>query len=136
MRQPVHRRPDLVGAVHHEVAGLRFAAEYRRDLAGLRALGDHVAHAAHESEDDRDAEHPAEDTWIAQGREAPGDEEDEEREHDRAVPRLERTAREVVEQQSHDETRTTDERDHPGLARHVQVDFDPPLVDPVREHAQ
>ncbi len=108
MHEPVHRGTHLIGAIHDEVAGLGFLAQDRRDLRGLGALGGDVAGATDEAERDRDGEDSAQDARIAQRGEAAGDEQHEEREHDRAVARLERAAREIVQRQRHYQTRAAE----------------------------
>ena len=54
LHEPVHRRPDLVGAVEHDVAGLGVGAQDRGHVAGLRAVGRRVANPADETDHDHD----------------------------------------------------------------------------------
>src|SRR5436190_2028488 len=82
----------MFGAVHDEIAGPGIGPEHGGHLAGLGPVRLHVATATHEAETDHDHQHPRLHARIGERGHAPGHDHHEEREHERAVTRLERAA--------------------------------------------
>ena len=69
-------------------------------------------------------------------REPATDEQREEREHDRAVARLERLSREVAERQADHERGATDQCEPPRRGLDAEIELDMPAVDRATEQAE
>ena len=132
----MHGGTELVGAVDDEIARARLGAEHLGDLPGLRALLHEVADPAHEPEPDDDGDDPDLHAGIDQRREPTTDEQREEREHDRAVARLERLSREVAERQADHERGAADQCEPPRRGLDAEIELEMPAVDRATEQAE